>query len=192
MKGYIYIAGRGADPALRDDLNDPLFGPVPTLGSCMPRIRKAVEPGDFIFVVSGKTAGVQQYVVGGIEVSEKISALAAYGRFPQNRIRLDGDGKLRGNIIVNADGSRSSLDEHDPASFERRVRNYIVGGTATALVADDEVERGREQTLDLLARVLDKPRANRVIDIMGRQRRLDEPQVQSIVNWLEEIKAGAD
>ena len=192
MKGYIYIAGRGADPALRGDLNDPLFGPIPTLGACMPRIRKAIEPGDFIFIVSGRTAGVQQYVIGGMEVREKISALAAYERFPQNRIRRDQNGQLSGNIIVNADGSRSHLDEHDPGSFEGRIRNYIVGRNATELVTDAEVERGRERTLNLLANVLDRPRANRVIDIMGRQRRLDAPQVQSIVNWLEQIKAGAD
>ena len=52
---------------------------TPCSDPCQPRclhanIRDAVEYGDFIFVVSGKTSGVQQYVVGGLQVEEKISA----------------------------------------------------------------------------------------------------------------------
>jgi hypothetical protein len=95
MKGYIYITGNGADPALRDNLNDPLFSKIPTLGACMPNIRRLVTRGDFIFVVSGRTPAVQQYVVGGFRVEERISALAAYDRFPENRLSLDHDGQLR-------------------------------------------------------------------------------------------------
>ena len=192
MKGYIYISGRGADPGLHNNLNDPLFGPVPTLGACMPNIRDAVERGDFIFVVSGKTNGVQQYVVGGMQVEEKISALAAYGRFPENRIRTSERRELVGNIIVNADGTRSNLDEHSADSFERRIQNYIVGTNPIALTEPEEIDRGRSETLERLAHVLNRPRANRVIDIMGRWRRLDEPQIQNMVEWLQGIKETAD
>ena len=192
MKGYIYISGRGADPDLKNNLNDPLFGPVPTLGACMPNIRGVVERGDFIFVVSGKTNGVQQYVVGGMQVEEKISALAAYDRFPENRIRTNEHGALVGNVIVNADGTRSNHDEHSVDSFERRIQNYIVGANPIAITEPEEVERGRRETLERLAQVLDRPRANRVIDIMGRWRRLDEPQIQNMVEWLQSIKEMAD
>lgn len=35
MKGYVYITGTGADPAGLDNISDPLFGEMPTLGACM-------------------------------------------------------------------------------------------------------------------------------------------------------------
>lgn len=192
MKGYIYIAGRGADPALRNDLNDPMFGEVPTLGACMPNIRRVVERGDHIFVVSGKTEGVQQYVVAGFEVDEKINALAAYSRFPENRITRAPDGNLTGNIIVNPDGSRSPLDEHDgddDKAFERRIRNYIVGTHPVVMTSPDEVQRARDETMGKLAQVLQRPLSNRIIDLLGRWRRLDEGQVRELTSWLAGIKA---
>lgn len=192
MKGYIYVAGRGADPALRNDLNDPIFGEVPTLGACMPNIRRIVQRGDHVFVVSGKTQGVQQYVVGGFEVDDKISALAAYDRFPENRIKRAPDGNLTGNIIVNADGSRSPLDEHngdDDQAFERRIRNYIVGTHPVAMASPEEVQRARDETMGKLAQVLGRPPSNRIIDLLGRWRRLDESQVRELIVWLAGIKA---
>ena len=86
LKGYIYVSGTGTDPAERRNLNDPRFRKTPSLGACVPNIRRLVLPGDHIFVVSGMTPGVQQYVVGGFEVAEKISALAAYKRFPEAKL----------------------------------------------------------------------------------------------------------
>ena len=192
MKGYIYVAGRGADPALNDDLNDPIFGEVPTLGACMPNIRRAVEKGDHVFVVSGKTEGVQQYVVGGFEVDQKITALAAYDRFPQNRISRAPHGHLVGNVIVTADGSRSPLDEHtedDDQAFERRIRNYVVGSRPVAMTSTEEVQRARDETMGKLAQILKRPPSNRIIDLLGRWRRLDEMQVRELTTWLSGIKA---
>ena len=192
MKGYIYVAGRGADPALNNDLNDPIFGEVPTLGACMPNVRRVVQKGDHVFVVSGKTEGVQQYVVGGFEVDEKISALAAYDRFPQNRIERRPDGHLVGNIVVNADGSRSQLDEHngdDDQAFERRIHNYVVGTHPVAMTSAEEVQRSRDETMGRLAQVLQRPPSNRIIDLLGRWRRLDESQVRELITWLAGIKA---
>jgi hypothetical protein len=89
MKGYIYTMYGGADPDLGWQMTDPIFGKKPTLGSCVPNIRRAVVPGDHIFVISGKVAGVQQYVVGGFKVAEKISALTAFKRLPENRLHKD-------------------------------------------------------------------------------------------------------
>src|ERR1700733_14571852 len=43
MKGYIYTMYAGADPAHDWTLNDPIFGNSPTLGACVPHIRKAVN-----------------------------------------------------------------------------------------------------------------------------------------------------
>src|SRR6516165_856032 len=103
MKGYIYTMFPGADPARGWTLTDPIFGKVPTLGACVPNIRRVVLPGDHIFAISGRAPGVQQYVVGGFQVAEKISQLAAHGRFPDLRQRQLDDGTLRGNVIVTAD-----------------------------------------------------------------------------------------
>ena len=119
-------------------------------------------------MVTGKTEGVQQYVVGGFEVDEKISALAAYDRFPQNRIRQGPDGHLVGNIVVNANGSRSPLDEHDEddaQAFERRIRNYVVGTHPVAMTSPEEVQRARDETMGRLAQVLQRPPSNRIIDL---------------------------
>ena len=104
MKAYIYTMFPGADPGMGWKLNDPIFGAAPTLGACVPNIRRAVVAGDHIFVISGRTSGVRQYIVGGFQVAEKISALAAYGRFPDLRQRVREDGTLNGNIIVTPDG----------------------------------------------------------------------------------------
>lgn len=189
MKGYIYITGAGADPALRNNLNDPIFSKVPTLGACMPNIRRFVTKGDWIFVVSGKSAQVQQYVVGGLRVSEKISALAALDRYPENALSKDKDGKVWGNIICDEDGHPSALDHHPRDTFEARLENYIVGDSSVVLASPNEVERGRTETLGKLADILGKPRRNRVIDVMGRMSKLSAPQVQDMLNWLEGIRA---
>src|SRR5262245_40327192 len=98
MASYIYILGDGADPASGTLLNDPLFGPVPSMGACRPDLRRNVAIGDWIFAISGRKRHVQQYVVGGLRVGEKIDALAAYHRMPQNRLHRNAEGKIVGNI----------------------------------------------------------------------------------------------
>lgn len=188
-KSYIYISGQGADPKANGRLNDPILKGRPSLGACMPNIRRLVERGDYIFVISGKTEGVQQYVVGGFEVAEKIDTLAAYNRFPENRLRLNEDGILEGNIIVNADGSKHALDKHDTGTFDNRVKNWIHGTNPVALESDREVEIGRMQTLDKLSTILNKPKANRIIDMMGRWAKMNDAQTADMLTWLKGIKA---
>lgn len=191
MKGYIYITGSGTDPGARNNLNDPiLFSRVPTLGACMPNIRRVVLPGDFIFVVSGKVPGFQQYVVGGMKVKEKIDALAAYKRFPENRLQIGKTGLLEGNVIIDGRGKQHALDHHDSATFSQRINNFIVGSNPVALKTEKEVQIGREQTLGKLSDLLGK-RGNRVIDVMSRWAKLDESQVQDMVSWLQGIKAAS-
>ena len=127
MKGYIYISSTNSDPERNRNLNDPIFRNPPTLGGCMPPMRRLVLPGDYVFVVSGATKGVQQYVVGGFQVAEKISALAAYERFPENRLKLNAEGKLVGNVLIDGAGSKHPLDTHSTNNFARRIENYLVG-----------------------------------------------------------------
>lgn len=189
MKGYIYITGGGADPSLSNNMNDPIFSRVPTLGACMPNIRRIVEVGDFIFVVSGRSPGVQQYVVGGMQVAEKIHALEAFDRFPEYRLRIGPEGKILGNIICQPDGSQHHLDTHETETFEKRIENYIVGSNQTVLDTFEEVEVGRSQTLENLASILRRPRRNRVIDVMGRWSKLDANQVMAMIGWLNGIKS---
>jgi hypothetical protein len=191
VKGYIYITGSGADPGARKNLNDPLlFSRTPTLGACMPNIRRLVIPGDYIFVVSGKIPIFQQYVVGGFRVKEKIDALVAYERFPKNRLRTSNTGLLEGNVIVDSKGKQHPLDHHDSGTFADRINNFIVGSNPVALQTDQEVALGREQTLPKLSDVLGK-RGNRVIDVMSRWARLEQSQVEDMLSWLQGIKASA-
>lgn len=190
MKGYVYITGAGADPGAGRYLGDPLFGRTPTLGACMPNIRRSVIPGDWIFVVSSKIPAFQQYVVGGLQVKEKIDALAAYRRFPENRLRRDVDGKIAGNVIVSSKGEQHPLDHHAADSFENRIKNFIVGSNAVSLETEREVALGRDQTLPKLSDLLGK-RGNRVIDVMSRWSRLDEQQIKSMLDWLQGIKTAA-
>jgi hypothetical protein len=187
LKGYIYITGQGADPAARQNLNDPHFGKVPTLGACMPNIRRLVELGDYIFVVSGKIPAVQQYVIGGMCVADKIDALAAYNRFPANRLHKDAGGRIQGNVIVTADGDQHPLDHHPTETFEQRVKNFIVGSKPIVLETEREVALGRAQSLEKLSVLLGKS-GNRVIDVMGRFAKLDEQQVLDLLAWLRGIK----
>ena len=148
----------------------------------MPPIRRLVQAGDHVFVISGTTKGVQQYVVGGFQVAEKISALAAYKRFPENRLKMDANGKLVGNILVDSAGNQHPLDTHSSKNFARRVENYLVGVNPVALETPEEVARGRSETLDRLSSILERPRANRVIDVMGRWAKLDEAQIMKTLD----------
>lgn len=189
MKGYIYISSPNADPERNRNLNDPIFRRTPTLGGCMPPLRRLVLPGDYVFVVSGMTRGVQQYVVGGFQVAEKIDALAAYNRFPENRLHLNAEGKVVGNVLIDGTGNQHPLDTHSPNNFARRIENYLVGANPVALETPAEVARGRNETLERLSSILEKRRANRVIDVMGRWARLNQPQIEKTLDWLQGIKA---
>ncbi len=191
MKGYVYITGRQGDPAKNDNLNDPLFGNPPTLAACMPHIREWLDKGDYVFVVSAMTPGVQQYVIGGMRVADKISALEAFGRFPQNRLHRDEHGRIRGNIPVDEQGRKHPLDHHKLQGFERRIQNFIVGEDGVSLQSAREVAAGREQTLRKLSDVFERG-GNRPIDIIGRQSRVNEEQIHGLMDWLRGIKETAE
>ena len=125
MKGYIYRLHAGADPIKGWIYNDPIFGSPPSLGACVPNIRRAVEKGDWIFAISGRVVGHQPYVVGGFQIQEKINALQAYRKLPQYRLERSDSGQVIGNIIVTSKGEHHSLDDHD--GFKKRIENYLVG-----------------------------------------------------------------
>ena len=191
MASYIYISSPKSDPAAGSPLTDPLFGPVPTLGACVPNLRRNVTRGDWVFVVSGRRSTHQQYLIGGIKVSEKISALAAFHRFPDYRMKLDESGNVVGNIPVDEQGLKHPLDAHSVDGFDRRVENYLVGDVSVQLNGEREVAAGRAQTLPFLSSLRAK-RANRVIDIIGRASRLDEAEVEKVLAWFEKIKQEAN
>jgi hypothetical protein len=184
MKGYIYTMYEGADPGHGFVLNDPIFGDSPTLGACVPNIRRAVQINDYIFVVSGRVKNERQFVVGGFRVKEKISTLAAYKRFPQNRIQVDDDGRTLGNIIVDGKGKHHPLDDHD--HFKTRVDNYIVGGDPIVLSSAAQQQAARDETIPFLEHLFGKKGA-RVFDIIGRHRKMTEDQVKATFSWLREL-----
>jgi hypothetical protein len=183
MKGYIYTTS--VDPGNGVYLNDPIFEEVPTLGACMPNIRRMVEKGDYIFTVSGKTTGVGQYVIGGFEVDRKLHALAALDEFPENAVRKAPDGTKRGNIIVQADGTRNPIDNH--SNFEKRLDNYIVGKNPIHILNKDQVEIARAETLPFLQSMFSK-HGEFVFNVIGRGRKMNESQVRDMIMWLKSIK----
>lgn len=191
MPSYMYISSPSSDPGSGRPLNDPLFGPVPTLGACVPNLRRQVTKGDWIFVVSGRRAKLQQYLIGGIRVSEKISAISAYQRFPEHRMGLSGEGHIIGNVAVDEHGRKHPLDDHDEVGFDRRVENYLVGDTSVQLSSEREVTIGRERTLKFLSDLRAKP-ANRVIDVIGRASKLDDDEVRKVLAWFDQVKQAAN
>lgn len=186
-EGRIYTMYQNADPGMGWQMDDPIFTKKgATLGACVPNIRRAVKLGDYMFVISGKYAGVQQYVIGAFRVDEKINALAAYKRFPENRKIKRGDGTIGGNVIIDSKGNQHKLDNH--TNYERRLENYLIGKNPVLLDKPSEIERSRQETLPFLSDLFGKS-GNRVFDIIGRQRKLNEEQVNKMLKWLEDIKS---
>jgi hypothetical protein len=188
MIGKIVITRTGYDPEAGKHVKDPYLGPGPTLGACRPDIRKQLNIGDHIFVVSGKVQGVAQFVMGGFEIAEKIYASEAYERFPHLRLRKLEDGQLTGNIIVDAQGRQHELDDHK--NIERRVENYVVGKNLLALSTLAEIAEGRRHTLEILRTVFGN-KATSLRAIMGRCRNLTEEQVLKLRALLETLKRTA-
>lgn len=185
MIGKIFITRTGYDPQLGKHVKDPYLGKVPSIGACRPDIRRIVAPGDHIFVISGKVKGVDQFVMGGFEVLEKMPAIQAYHDFPEQRLHLLPDGQLGGNVIVTGQGMQHSLDNHN--NFDRRVQNYIVGANPIYLETDEEISKGREETVEVLSDIF-KKKGKTPRDIIGRAHNLDEKQVDQLRDWLASLK----
>lgn len=190
IKGYIYTMFKGADPGEGWEMTDPIFGKgkVPTMGACQTTVRRMVERGDHIFVISGRVPGVQQYVVGGFAVGQKINHLTAYNRFPENRQHLDADCNLLGNVIVLPDGTQNPIDYH--TNFESRVDNYIIGQDPIVLETPEEVRRARSETLNALKAIFHRD-GDTVFNVIGRGRRMNEDQVELMRRWLSGIKTAS-
>lgn len=182
MKGYIYIMSSGYDPEAGRMVTDPIFSATPTLGACMPNIRRLVVPGDHIFVVSGSVATVQQYIVGGFEVAEKISAIEAFQRFPDYRMKRLPNGNVSGNIIVDEGGLQHALDNH--REFARRIDNYIVGRNPVALSSPSAIERAREATAPFLQKLVGSE-GGTPLAIMGRWHKLSAKDIHEIRAWIQ-------
>lgn len=193
MASYIFVSP-GSDPGVGKPLNDPILGKGvrPTMGTCRPDLRRLVSIGDSIFVVSGSMGRMQipQYVVGGMEVADKLaSQLAAYDDYPEHRLSFDDNGLRRGNIIVNADGNHDPRDHHN--NFERRIANYVLGRNQVVIESPNEIALARERSLHLLARVFDMPRAQSIREIVPRHRKMTRAQADALRNALQELKREA-
>ena len=188
MIGKIFVTGSGCNPVKGKHIKDPYLGPKPSLGACRPDIRRQVQKGDHVFVVSGKVRGFSQVVLGGFEVAEKISGIEAYERFPEQRLRRLPNGEVTGNVIVSAEGRQHALDHHK--DFDRRIENYLVGTNPIALLTLEEIDKGRLWTLEILQEVFGK-KGNSVREIIGRHHNMTEMQVYKLRTLLDEVKDSA-
>jgi hypothetical protein len=185
MIGKIFVTSSGYDPEKGKQVKDPYLGPNPSLGACHPDIREQLQKGGHVFVVSGKVRNVDQVVLGGFEIAEKISAMEAYHRFPEQRLSLLHDGQVTGNVIVDADGKQHKLDHHD--QFARRIENYLVGQNPIALMTPEEIAEGRRLTLEILREVFEK-KGNSIREIIGRCSNLTEKQILKLRALLDAVK----
>jgi hypothetical protein len=191
MVGKIFITRSGYDPELGKHVKDPYLGETPTMGACRPDIRKQLEIGDYIFAVSGKLKDINQFVMGGFSIAEKISVEEANERFPEQRLHTRGDGQLAGNIVVDSDGKQHRLDTHKPLTFARRIQNYVVGANPVYLTTPGEISLCRDETLDALQEILERKGAS-PFSVVGRYgSSLSERQALRIREWLIGIKKRA-
>src|SRR5260370_15886890 len=189
MVGKIFITRSGYDPQLGKHVKDPYLGPCPTLGACRPDIRRQLEKGDHIFVISGRIPNVNQFVMGGFEIESKIPAIEAYRLFPDLRLHRLQDGQLTGNIIVTGDGRQHELYDH--SSFAQRIKNYLIGTNPISLETPPDIDEGSKQTLDALHDILHK-KGSSPFDVVGRFGiRLTDKQVLQLREWLEAVKRAA-
>ncbi|MBF3680029.1 hypothetical protein [Burkholderia pseudomallei] len=189
MSSYIFVSP-GSDPGAGRVLVDPILTAAkPTMGTCRPDLRRMVRPGDHIFVVSGSLGrSYRQYVIGGMEIDEKLEdQLEALRAYPENALTFEG-GRRKGNIIAMADGVQNPRDNH--TNFATRIKNYIVGKNPIMLETEREVEIGRERSLEILSDLFDR-RGSRMQHVIGRNRRLSDEQVERLRRALEEIKQEA-
>ena len=177
-------------------MGQPLVDPAlssrrPTMGTCRPDLRRLVTLGGQIFVVSGSMGKlVNQYVIGGLEVHDKLpSQMAAFEKYPEHRIHYNAAGQRLGNIIVTEDGDHDPRDGHD--KFDRRIQNYLVGKNPVFLETEREITLGREHTVEILARIFDKPAAKRIREVMGRMAKLSDEQAGRLREALMQLKAEA-
>lgn len=184
--GKIFITRTGYDPQKGKYIKDPYLGDVPSIGACRTDFRKQLNVDDHIFLISGKVKGIDQFVVGGFQIAEKMHAMQAYHKFPQQRLHQRDDGQLSGNIIVNGSGMQHELDDH--SNFDNRIQNYVIGKNKIALETDDEIERGRKETMEALQEIM-KKKGNRPIDVVGRWgSNINERQIMELRDWLSSIK----
>lgn len=187
MSAYIYTLYEKADPSRGWIMNDPIFeGSRPTLGACVPNLRAAVRQGDWMFAVSGRVKGEKQFVIGGFKVVEKIGQLAAYERFPENRLRQAENGQLIGNVIVTADGKQHPDDNH--TNFANRVKNYLVGTEPIFLTEQKAFQIAKDETIPILSRITGREGA-RVFDLIGRHKKLTDEQGEELRTWLASVRA---
>jgi hypothetical protein len=68
------------------------------------------------------------------------------------------------------------------------MKNYVIGTNLLALTEDDEIERGRNQTLEALRDILHK-NGSSPFKVVGRfGTKLDEKQILELRTWLASLK----
>lgn len=191
MHGYIYIAGSFLT------LNPQSLGPVdndphfwtnpPTWGICRPDLRAGAKNGSVVFFVLPKASGLPQTIFAYLTISEIISHAAAYKRATLFSKRM-GNKKPNGNIVVNAIGEYDQHDEWVHAdNIEKIKKCYAIGSdSGSRMLTSLEINRLAPSFVPRVGEILGRSGAS-AVDIVSRKgKRLNESQVEKILEWLRE------
>jgi len=142
-----------------------------------------LDRNDYIFFVLPKHTNYSQMIYGYFKIREHIDHITAYRRFPQKRMR---NGNPNGNIIVDADGCYSELDNDVHKNrFTEIKEHYIVGDPRNSwFLKPADIERLAPSFLTTLNRVF-QSNAKEIFQVIGRKGRvLNDRQIRKLLNWL--------
>ena len=136
---------------------------------------------------------IRQELLSGIRPGTSFRRLRdqmrAFDRFPDNRLHFDQTNQRYGNIIINANGEQDARDHHNKLAV--RIQNYLIGVKPVVVQTPAEVSIARERTLPILKELFDKPDARRVSEVIGRNKKMNDKQIENLLAALDSLKAEA-
>jgi hypothetical protein len=125
-------------------------------------------------------------ILGWLKVVEKISHLEAFHR-PELVSKRMGNKNPNGNIIVDAQGEYNRFDGGvHKSKFDLIKFDYVIGSNADSrMLSDQEIRRLAPEFLTTLGSIIGV-NGSTAFDIIARKgRRLDEIQVERLLEWLK-------
>ena len=165
--------------------NDPHFwNSPPTWGVCRTDFRSKLEKGDYIFFVLPKYTTLPQMIYGYMKIIDNITHIDAYKRFPQKRMKRNGN--PNGNIIVGKNGEYNDYDDNIHEDRFAKIKQYYVVGDRirSQFLKPEKIKLLAPTFLQTLNKVFNINPDN-IFSIIGRKgRKLNEEQINTLLRWL--------